>query len=348
MRLHAALAGDGSIEQIPGLVYRVGGELVANSPAWSERITVPGARGVVALDPYYKQGGQVGVETKRGCPGDCAYCADPVAKGRRARLRDPEEVAAEVAALAHRQITTLHICDSEFNLPREHAVAICRALLERRLHERVQWYAYLAVVPFDDELAALMHRAGCVGVDFTADAASESMLTAYGHVHRRHDLVEAVRLCHKHELICMLDLLLGGPGETPETLAESIGFIRRLDPDCVGASLGMRLYPGTRMVDALLRSGDLEQNPAIVRHYQGSIDLLRPTFYLSAALGSRPARLVKELINGDPRFFPPSDEPACGHAGDDHNYSGHTRLTDAIARGARGAYWDILRRQPRA
>lgn len=143
----------------------------------------------------------------------------------------------------------------------------------------------------------------------------------------------------------MLDLLLGGPGETEETVAESIRFMKEIDPDGVGASLGMRLYPGTRVIEALGGKKALDRIDGIHRHYEGPVDLLRPTFYISPHLGSRPARLVRELIGDDPRFFPPAGESEnAGEPAGDHNYNDNQRLTDAIAAGARGAYWHILRR----
>ena len=69
----------------------------------------------------------------------------------------------------------------------------------------------------------------------------------------------------------------------------------------------------------------------------------------SAALGERPSRLVRELIGGDERFFPPQEERSCDPASPagDHNYNQNQTLIDAIQAGHRGAYWDILRRVQR-
>jgi radical SAM superfamily enzyme YgiQ (UPF0313 family) len=212
----------------------------------------------------------------------------------------------------------------------------------------VRWYAYLAVVPFDADLARAMRRAGCVGINFTGDSANAAMLEGYGQPHDAHDLAEAVRLCRAEGIAVMFDLLLGGPGETPETVAETIQHIRRIGPDCAGAALGIRLYPHTGMTEGIAAKGPMEGNPAIRRHYDGPIDLVRPTFYVSPALGTQPARLVRELIGGDPRFFAPVDEEPLPQASagpsTDHNYNDNRPLVDAIAAGARGAYWDILRK----
>ena len=109
--------------------------------------------------------------------------------------------------------------------------------------------------------------------------------------------------------------------------------------------LGLRLHPRTRITAMVAREGPLEANPSIRRHYDGPVDLLHPTFYISAALGGRPARLVRDLIAGDQRFFEPEEEsppePSAPHG--DHNYNTNQALSDAIRAGARGAYWDILR-----
>ena len=89
--------------------------------------------------------------------------------------------------------------------------------------------------------------------------------------------------------------------------------------------------------------GPLETTPGLRRKYSGEVDFFRPTFYISPALGPEPARLVKDLIASDERFFEPMAERPDAEA-TDHNYNDNTELADAIAAGARGAYWDILRR----
>jgi hypothetical protein len=90
----------------------------------------------------------------------------------------------------------------------------------------------------------------------------------------------------------------------------------------------------------------LDHNPGLHRRYEGRVDLLQPTFYVSPALGDRPARLVRDLIAGDPRFFEPEDESVPSGRADregDYNYNENRPLAEAIAQGARGAYWDVLR-----
>jgi radical SAM superfamily enzyme YgiQ (UPF0313 family) len=341
------IAGRRHFEKVPGLVWRQEGQVRRNPPAWPERLLLPTARDNVDNFAYFQSGGQGAVETKRGCDRRCIYCADPLAKGPRIRRRDPREVADEFAALLAQGVDVLHLADAEFNVPREHAMAVCEELIRRSMGEKVRWYAYLAVQPFDAALADAMKQAGCVGINFTADAAAEAMLATYRQPHRREDLATAVRLCRERGIAVMLDLMLGGPGETPETAADTVGFVKQIDPDCAGAALGIRIYPGTAMHERLLAEGSPDANPNLRRRYDGPVDFLRPNSYIARTLGERPAALVRDLIGGDERFFEPAEEPAAGVAAADagsYNYSDNTPLVRAIRKGERGAYWHILRR----
>ena len=332
----------GNFERVPGLVWRKGGTTHNNPPAWktNAKLSLSTSRDAIDNVTYFRRGGQVGIETKRGCNRNCIYCADRLSKGTTNRTRSPAEVADEAESLLAQGIDVLHICDSEFNIPGEHAMAVCEEFIRRGFGKQLRWYAYMAVVPFDAALAGAMRKAGCVGIDFTGDSASAVMLKTYRQPHTAQDLASAVRLCKKNSITVMIDLLLGGPGETPQTARQTIDFIKQINPDCAGAPLGVRIYPGTEMVNVVAAEGDIETNPNIHRKYTGPVDLFRPTFYISHLLGERPARLIKDLIAGDKRFFEPIDEVDA--AATDHNYNDNTELVNAIKSGARGAYWDIL------
>jgi radical SAM superfamily enzyme YgiQ (UPF0313 family) len=319
--------------------------IYSNKPAWHASLSLATARDAIDNAAYFRRGGQCGIETKRGCNCRCLYCADPLSKGTMLRPRKPSEAADEVESLLAKGIDVFHLCDSEFNIPREHAYAVCEEFSRRSLGKRIRWYTYMAVVPFDEELAAAMSKAGCAGIDFTGDSACASMLQTYRQSHIKEDIASAVRLCRSHGITVMIDLLLGGPGETPETVSETIEFIKQTGPDCAGAALGIRIYPGTGMARLVAMEGPAEANPNIRRKYAGAVDLLKPTFYLSHELGQKPAQLVKNLIAGDPRFFEPMDEGVSeGAVSTDHNYNDNTRLLKLIDKGSRGAYWDILRK----
>ncbi len=253
------------------------------------------------------------------------YCADPVAKGARARLRPPSAVADEIESLLEQGIDHLHTCDGEFNLPPSHAFEVCAEIVCRGLAGRLRWYAYCSPAPFSRELAGAMRDAGCVGINFGADNGDARMLERLGRGFAPGDIENATRWSKEAGLAVMLDLLLGSPGETAESLTRTVELVKRADPDRAGVSVGVRLYPGTELSRRLAIP---EQDPR------------EPLFFLEPEVAPFVFELLDRLIAGDSRFlfFDPS-KPALNY-----NYNANQRLIDLIAQGHRGAYWDILRR----
>ena len=108
---------------------------------------------------------------------------------------------------------------------------------------------------------------------------------------------------------------------------------------------GHALVDFTFQTEWIAREEPLDGHPGIQRRYEGPVDLLKPTYYISPELGPKPAALIREAIAGDKRFFPPSDlKEAFTLEMRGHNYNENVPLQRAIEAGARGAYWDILRK----
>jgi radical SAM superfamily enzyme YgiQ (UPF0313 family) len=336
------LAAGEDYTSISGLVYRHGLGFNRNTPGWRslDRGDVPG-RSAVENRRYLAEGGMGSIETKRGCPNNCIYCVDAPSKGHRLRCRSPQGVVAEMEALLGQGIDCLHFCDAEFNLPASHAEDVCREMIRRGLGEKLGWYAYASPVPFDGDAAALYRKAGCRGINFGVDSADDVVLRALGRDFHVEDLRHTAAACHEQGLVFMYDLLLGGPRETKESLSRTIHAMKEVSPHRVGAALGIRVFPGTRLADMVLRSGPVESN----RNLHGAVEdnkrLFRPVFYLSAELGENVPQYLEQLIDNDQRFLfmkPPQ-------AGDmNYNYNDNSRLVEAIRQGYRGAFWDILRR----
>ncbi|MFO7904564.1 MAG: cobalamin-dependent protein [Pirellulaceae bacterium] len=327
-----ALHGNETMENVPGLIYRSGGAWRDNGLAVSDLSAFDlSDRNVVDNRRYFATGGQAGIETKRGCPHSCIYCAEPVVKGRKSRLRAPAEIVREVRGLLSRGIDCFHTCDSEFNVPISHAFAVCEALIDAGLGDRISWYAYATPSPFPPELGASMKRAGCVGIDFGVDSGCDRILTALQRHFDASCLASTANACRRYGIAFMYDLLLGGPNETRQTVAATIDQIKRVSPDCVGISLGVRIYGGTPLAKQL--------GPGIQEGIVGDPNGLQPYFYMSPKLGEDPEGLVRDLIGHDPRFFLPG-----GGDNQDYNYNDNQLLERAIGDGYRGAYWDILRK----
>ena len=339
--LASALVGKQPVESIPGLVWRDGGSHRVNPP-WREEVTALPRRSRSLLDNarYLREGGQAGIETKRGCDRLCIYCADPLGKGRQVRMRTPAQVADEFETLLAQGVDHFHLCDSEFNVPVAHALAVCEELVKRGLGERARWYTYATPTGFTGSLAQIMRKAGCVGVNFGVDSGDDEMLAALGRDFRSADLWETARACREAGLVFMFDLLLGGPGEARGSAARTIELMKQISPHRVGVSLGVRIYPGTALCQQVTRAGPVDQNPNLRGAVSGNAGFIAPVFYLSRQLGENPERYVSGLVGGDQRFFFPTAEAGT----EAYNYSDNQRLVEAIREGYRGAYWDILRR----
>jgi radical SAM superfamily enzyme YgiQ (UPF0313 family) len=336
-----ALTADAGVHAVPNLLYR-DGDLIKRNQNFEIYLDYipPRRRSLVDNARYFREGGQAGFETKRGCNMACVYCADPLSKGRRVRVRSPKLVVDELQALYNQGIDHFHTCDCEFNIPAGHAKAVCQEIIDSGLGEKIRWYAYCSVIPFDSEMADLFKRSGCAGVDFGADSADNQILSVLGRNFINKDLANTARLCHDYGIPFMYDLLVGGPTETRDSVKETIDFVRNIDADCVGVAMGVRVYEGTAMAEYVRRLGDMSGNPNLHGAKEDNPHFLKPVFYISPDLGERIVPYLHELVDGDNRFFLPSNEEVESN----YNYNDNNVLVNAIANGARGAYWDILRR----
>ncbi|MBW2149888.1 MAG: radical SAM protein [Deltaproteobacteria bacterium] len=282
---------------------------------------------------YFREGGQAGIETKRGCPRHCIYCADPIAKGKNIRMRPPKAVVDELERLLDQGIDHIHTCDSEFNLPQRHALEVCKEIIRRDLGDKLRWYAYCTPVPFSGELAGLMRGAGCVGINFGVDSGDEGMLRHLKRDFAPDDILKITRLCKEAGIAVMLDLLSGAPGETKESITRTVELMKRAGPDRIGVAVGVRVYPGTELAHLIVQE---ELRKGLV----GGDDPGEPLFFIEPGVAPFAFELLDELIGGDRRFFffDPSRPDR------NYNYNANQLLVEAIREGYRGAYWDILRR----
>ena len=201
------------------------------------------------------------------------------------------------------------------------------------LGNRLKWYAYCSPVPFSRELALLMRNAGCTGINFGVDSGDAGILKRLNRNFTPEDILTAARVCKEAGISVMFDLLVGSPGETKESVAATIELMNRSDADVIGVNTGVRVYPGT-VLETQVENADLKAG--LVRG-DGPAD---PVFYIDTGVRDCIFDLLDNLIGDNKRFFffDPSKPDR------NYNYNSNNRLIDAIKKGYRGAYWDILRR----
>jgi radical SAM superfamily enzyme YgiQ (UPF0313 family) len=244
--------------------------------------------------------------------------------------------------LVNQGIDHLHLCDCEFNIPEYLAKEVCMEIVNRGLGGKVRWYTYASPGPFSRELALLVKAAGCAGINFGVDSGCDRMLQILGRDFCVEDLRSTARFCREEGIVFMYDLLLGAPGETRESLKETIQTMKEISPERVGAALGVRIYSNTKLANMVHKEGVLADNPNLHGITRGNEDFSAPIFYLSQRLGDDASQYLSSLVGNDERFFLHNPE-----AGDkNYNYDDNATLVEAIRSGYRGAFWDILRRLP--
>lgn len=263
------------VNTMPGLAYRYNGCVIINPPVPVARLdtsTEP-LRGLIDNAAYMAEGGSGNLQTKRGCRFGCCYCTYPIVEGSRVRLRAPASCAEEfVRGVRQYGIKHFFIVDNVFNYPPSHAKKFCRELIARGAP--AGWSCYVNPAYLDHELAELMARSGCRGVEFGSDSAVDSVLGALGKGFRVKDVVDASAVCRDAGLKFCHSLMLASPGETNDTLVRTLDVMDKLGPNAVIAMLGIRIFPGTKLEDIAAAEG------VVVR---GGIGL-EPKFYFSPGL----------------------------------------------------------------
>lgn len=225
------------------------------------------------LKSYAANLGAVPLQSRRGCPFACVYCTYGNSEGREYRLYPPEEVAAAVRELGAMGIRDVEFVDNVFNAPYSQALAVCDALARNPHGVRLQT---LELNPgfVDDRLLKAMETAGFIGVGVTAESAADPVLSGLKKGYTRAEVERAAAAIRRSNLPCCWVFLMGGPGETRETVADTLRFARRVlrKGDVAFINVGIRIYPGTELEAIARREGVLTRPPE---------EMLAPVFYFS-------------------------------------------------------------------
>ena len=278
-RLLSAISSGEPLERVEGIAFLKDGNFRINNRSAQEDSgfsPLSVIDGWIDIKAYRSRSATVPVQTKRGCPYTCIYCTYPCIEGTGYRLAEPAEVAETAARLVRLGLTDLEFVDNVFNSPYEHALEICGRLAAANLKARFQTVE-LSPLFIDDTLLSAMEAAGFVGIGITAESASDIVLGRLRKGFTSGDVHRAAQAVKRHNIPCLWIFMLGGPGETGETVRETLDFagrnIRR--SDAAMFSLGIRIYPGTELEKIARREGVL-QCPAA--------EMLAPVFYLSPSL----------------------------------------------------------------
>jgi anaerobic magnesium-protoporphyrin IX monomethyl ester cyclase len=294
-----ALCSNAPIEALPGLVRDRDGTVVFTPPgedADLDALPNPSLHRWVDLARYQRHGATIPIQTKRGCVYKCVYCTYRNVEGWGYRTRDPELVADEIEELrAKAGIRHFDFVDSTFNSPPGHALQVCEAITRRKLNVQLDTTNFTPATA-SSELLRAMTRAGFRTLGITAESASDPVLEKLEKGFTASKVREVAERVEKHGIKTLWIFLVGGPGETPQTVEETLSFAKwRLERgDAVYLTVGLRIYPGTTLHRIAISEGVV---PA-------TSSLLDPTFYFSSELqfDATVARL-KQFAADHPRFM---------------------------------------------
>jgi radical SAM superfamily enzyme YgiQ (UPF0313 family) len=300
VELSARLEENLPLDGLGGLIRRQNGVIVEENPPLP--VTDLNALPLLEFDRYLeirryrKYNSPIQIQTKRGCALRCVYCTYNRLEGRVYRLKDPLRVANEVETLVNETgIRHIEFTDSTFNIPLEHAKAVLRAVAAKGLKLRCRALG-LNPSAVDEELVKLMTRVGFQDVDLGAESGCNQTLLSLGKNFRQDDVLKAGKLLNQANIPTSWYLLLGAPGETEDTLHETLETIgKSASPwDLVVIGMGIRVYKGAPIAKTLQPTN----------REKISSNFLRPVFFEPEALDIETIKAIaKRAYRRYPNFL---------------------------------------------
>ena len=250
----ALTSDDPDLGGIPGLVHRGDdGQIVDNGCAIPvkdlDALPLP-ARHLFPMDryrthpPYRLRREYATMMTSRGCPYACTYCTKSVS-GRNHRRQSAERILTEIDHLVSVYgIRQVHFYDDNFTIDKKRILALCSALRERRYD--LVWSCVSRVNLVNDEVLAEMKSAGCWLISYGVESGNQAILDRVNKGYSLAQVRSAFRATRRAGIRSLGYFMAGFPGETQQTLDETVELSLKLDPDFVSWSI-TALYPGSEL-----------------------------------------------------------------------------------------------------
>ena len=239
--------------KVRGLAYRDEEGTVQITPGQDvvdvNTLPIP-ARHLLPLGRYRALKMPISITTARGCPFPCIFCSARDMAGAKIRNRSTESVVDELQDLAGLGFHQINIADDLFSGRKKHCLAVCDEIVSRGL--KITWSCYSRVDTINVDMLKRMKEAGCKTMSFGIESANEEILKSVRKGITIPKTIEAVQMCVDVGIDPHCSFILGLPGETQETLAETLAFCEKIQS--MGASYGFHLlapFPGTAVREQL-------------------------------------------------------------------------------------------------
>jgi anaerobic magnesium-protoporphyrin IX monomethyl ester cyclase len=236
-----------NISEIKGITFRKDKEIIQapTRPFIQNLDALPRpAYKYIPIEKYWIAGRKLlPIITSRGCPFQCPFCVASEMFGARFRARNPKSVLDELEWLRDEYgAEGVAFQDDTFTFDRKRAMEICDGMIERKIN--LPWGCGTRADVVTKEVLAKMSKAHCNETMFGVESGCQRMRDT---LKKRVSTVQcenAVRWAKEAGMFVTVSVILGYPGETKETLQETLEFVRRVEPDDVWLCHATP-YPGT-------------------------------------------------------------------------------------------------------
>ena len=251
------------LEEILGASYRKNGSIAHNAdrPQLQDLDALPHVTDVYQRDldvrrytvpfllyPY------VSLYTTRGCPAQCTFCLWPqTTSGHAWRKRSSDDVAREMAKAKQYwpHVKEFFFDDDTFNIQKARTIELCEKLKPMKLT-----WSCTSRVTTDYETLKAMKDAGCRLMTVGYESGDQQILKNIKKGATLERARQFTKDAHKLGLVIHGDFILGLPGETRETIKNTIGFAKELDVETIQVSVA-HAYPGTELYDFAIKNNFL-------------------------------------------------------------------------------------------
>ncbi len=261
--LVGALKKGRNLSSVKGLSFRRGSKIIhnPNMPLIKDLDSIPfPARDLLPMGRYKQHIGHptsfTTMITSRGCPYQCTYCTKAVF-GNLYRARSPENMVKEMEeVLGKWRVKEFVFYDDTFTIDRKRIIGFCRLLIEKGI--RVKWKCEARVNLVDQELLNIMTRAGCYVIAYGVESGNPKLMKTIKKGFTKGQVRKAFRMTKKAGIETLGYFMIGIPGETGETIKETLDFAIELDPDYAQFAIATP-YPKTELYAQAKRKCLLEE-----------------------------------------------------------------------------------------
>jgi len=179
------------------------------------------------------------VRGSRGCPYNCAYCN--FCNGRKFRLKSADIIAQEVKALVDTgRVRMIRFTDDNLFLTRNHVEEYCSKLIATG--KEFKWNSFIRASSITKENVQLLKESGCVLAQIGMESGSRKILQGMNKKDTPEHYLEVIDLLNTHGISTQLYFIVGFPGETEETMQETITMINQFSHEGPGINTIM-IFP---------------------------------------------------------------------------------------------------------